>query len=156
MKKAKATADEYEIKGEPELRVLNLGEGWRSIARAVLKRYPTARVVGVDERGFTWTGYEEGYITAEVMHDWTQKSSAEGSDLIAAVSKKAAVPPSAWDLVDLEPECTLFNTANTQNVSRVCTHGKHLDSPANLASVTPERLAEEREDYAQARAGVVT
>ena len=98
----------------------------------------------------------EGYITAEVMHDWNQQSSAAGSDLITAVSKKAAVPVGAWDVIDLEPECTLFNTANVQNVSRGCTHGKHLDSPASLASMTPERLAEEREDYAQARAGVVT
>jgi hypothetical protein len=156
VRKARLTADAYEIKSEPELRVLNLGEGWRSIAKAVLKYYLTARVVGVDRRGFTWTGYVEGYITAEVMHDWTQKSSAGGSDLITAVSKKAAVPASAWDVVDLEPECTLFSTANVQNVSRGCAHGKHLESPANIASMTPERLAREREDYAQARAGVVT
>ena len=61
--KARLTASRYEIVGEPELRVLNLGEGWRSIARAVQKYYPTARVVGVDKRGFTWTGYVEGYIT---------------------------------------------------------------------------------------------
>jgi hypothetical protein len=36
----------------------------------VLKKYPTARVVGVDRRGFTWTGYVRGYITAKVHHDW--------------------------------------------------------------------------------------
>ena len=48
VRKARLTASEYEIGGEPELRVLNLGEGWRSIAKAVLKYYPTARVVGVD------------------------------------------------------------------------------------------------------------
>ena len=59
-------------------------------------------------------------------------------------------------MINLEPECTLFSAANTQNVSRGCTHGKHLDSPANLASMTPERLAEERQDYAEAIAGVVT
>ena len=62
----------------------------------------------------------------------------------------------AWGIIDLEPECTLFSTANTQNMSRGCTHGKYLDSPASLASMAPERLAEEREKYAQARAGVVT
>ena len=44
---ARKTADEHEIKGKPEIRVLNLGEGWRSIAKAVLKKYPTARVVGL-------------------------------------------------------------------------------------------------------------
>ena len=57
VRKARLTASEYEIGGEPELRVLNLGEGGRSIAKAVLKHYPAARVVGVDKRGFTWTGY---------------------------------------------------------------------------------------------------
>ena len=46
VRKARLTASEYEIGGEPELRVLNLGEGWRSIAKAVLKHYPTARVGG--------------------------------------------------------------------------------------------------------------
>ena len=82
---ARKTTDEHEVKGEPEIRVLNLGEGWGSIAKAVLKKYPSARVMGVDRRGSTWAGYKRGYIciTAEVHHDWPQKSSAEGSDLIA-------------------------------------------------------------------------
>ena len=51
-RRARLTANEYEIRGEPELRVLNFGEGWRSKARAVLKHYPTARVVGTDKRGY--------------------------------------------------------------------------------------------------------
>ena len=41
-------------------------------------------------------------------------------------------------------------------MSRGCTHSKHLGSAANLANMTPERLAEERLDYAEAIAGVVT
>ena len=93
----------------------------------------------MDRRGFSWTGFERGYITAEVHHDWSQKNSAEGSDLISAASKKASVPMTAWGMINLEPECILFSAANTQNVSRGCTHGKHLDSPANLARMTPER-----------------
>ena len=76
--------------------------------------------------------------------------------MISAVSKKASVSVTAWDVINLKPECTLFSAANTQNVSRGCTHGKHLDSPANLASMTPERLAEERQDYAEVIARVVT
>ena len=138
--------------------MLNLGEGWRSVAKAVLKKYPTARVVGVDRRGFTWTGYERGYITAEVHHDWSQKSSAEGSDLISAVSKKASVPVTAWDVIDLEPECTVLpapSTANNQNTTRGCAHGKHAEKPASIANMAPERRAEERQMYAEARAGVV-
>ena len=77
-------------------------------------------------RGFTWAArFVRGYITAEVHHDWSQKGSAEGSDLISAVSKKVSVPVTAWGMIDLEPECTPFSTTNTQNVSRGCTHGKH-------------------------------
>ena len=52
----------------------------------------------------SWTGFQEGYITAEIMHDWNQRNSAGGSDLVTAVSKKASVPVGAWDVVDLEPE----------------------------------------------------
>ena len=153
---ARATADAHELKGDPQIRVLNLGEGWRSIAKAVVKKYPTARVVGVDRRGFTWTGFATGYITAEVHHDWTQKSSEDGSDLITAVSKKASVPVAMWDMINLEPECTVFSAANSQNTSKGCAHGKHAETPASLASMTPERLAEERRLYAEARRGVVT
>ena len=51
---------------------------------------------------FTWTGFERGYIKAEVHHDWSQKGSVEGSDLIPAVSKKASVPATAWDVIDLD------------------------------------------------------
>ena len=153
---ARETASAHEITDEPEILVLNLGEGWRSVAKAVTKRYPTARVVGVDRRGFTWTGLEQGYITAEVHHDWAQKSTVDGSDLITAVSKKASVPPGAWDMINLEPECTLFSAANAQNTTRGCAHGKHAEKPSSIANMAPERLAEERRDYAEARVGVVT
>ena len=50
-------------------------------------------MVGVDRRWFTWTGYEEGYITAEAMHNWNWQSSTAGSNLITVVLKKAAVQP---------------------------------------------------------------
>ena len=153
---ARAMADAHELKGDPELLVLNLGEGWRSIAKAVLKKYPAARVVGVDRRGFTWTGFKTGYITSEVHHDWAQKSSEDGSDLITAVSKKASVPVTKWDMINLEPECTVFSTANSQNTSKGCAHGKHAETPASIASMTPARLEEERRLYAEARRGVVT
>ena len=57
---ARAMADAHELKGDPEILVLNLGEGWRSIAKAVLKKYPTARVVA-----WGWTGEDSHgrYIT---------------------------------------------------------------------------------------------
>ena len=56
----------------------------------------------------------------------------------------------------MEPECTLFSAANAQNTTRGCAHGKHAEKPSSIANMTPERLAEERQEYAEARAGVVT
>jgi hypothetical protein len=156
MAAAMETADEHEIKGEPEILTLNLGEEWRSIAKPVLRKYPTARVVGVGRRGFAWTGFVRGYITAEVHHVWPQKSSGEGSDLIVAVSKKASIPVTAWDMINLEQECTLFSAANAQNTTRGCAHGKHVGKPSRIANMTPKRLAAERQGYAEAIAGVMT
>ena len=62
----------------------------------------------------------------------------------------------AWDVIDLEPECTLFSTVNSQNTTSGCAHGKHAEKPASIANMAPERLVEERRMYAEARAGVVT
>jgi hypothetical protein len=156
---ARKTADEHEIKDEPEILALDLGEGWRSIAKAVQKKYPTARVVGVDRRGFPWTGYVGGYTTAGVHHGWSQKGSAEGSDLTSAVPKEASVPVAAWDVINLEPECTPFSAANAQNTTKGCAHGGHAGGGIEHSEHGPReagRGAEGRLDYAKAIAGVVT
>ena len=73
-----------------------------------------------------------------------------------AASKKASIPATAWDVIDLEPECTLFSEANAQNTTTGCAHGKHAEKPGSIANMTPERLEEERQMYAEAKAGVVT
>ena len=62
----------------------------------------------------------------------------------------------AWDVIDLEPECALFSTANNQNTTRGCAHSKYAEKPASIVIMTPEKLAEERQMYAEARAGVAT
>ena len=61
-----------------------------------------------------------GHITTEVEHDW----SAQDTDLITALSKKASVPASRRSLVTLEPECTLLSAANATNQRNGSTHGK--------------------------------
>ena len=82
--KALSTAQQHEVSKDTTL-VLNLGEGWRSVARGVEAVFPGARVVGADKRRFTWVEAIVGRITAELKHDWSTAT----TDLITALSKKA-------------------------------------------------------------------
>ena len=139
---------------KPSILVLNLGEGWRSVGKAVSEMYPGSRTVGVDRRGFTWTGYERGHITSELEHDWTQKSTSGGSDLITALSKKASVPVGEWDAVMLEPECTLLSAANAMNQSNGSAHGQWALTELNRANSSEERQEEEARMYEEAKEGI--
>lgn len=148
--KALKTAKQHEVLGYTVL-ALNLGEGWRSVARGIEAVFPGALVVGADRRGFTWVGAVVGHITAEIEHDWSTAT----TDLITALSKKVGVSTRAWNIVTLEPECTLFSTANSMNLADGTAHGKWALTEQNIANATPERLEEERVKYEQARKGVV-
>ena len=53
----------------PTQQILNLGEGWRSIEKAVARKCPSEHVTGMDRREFTWVGREKGHITAEARDD---------------------------------------------------------------------------------------
>lgn len=134
-------------------RILNLGEGWGSIRKAVARRWPSVHVTGVDRRGFTWVGREKGHITAEVEHDWNDQR--PGKDLIDTLSKKASVSAKGWALISLEPECTLFSGGNAINQAAGCAHGRWAETEVSLAAMTTERLAQEREMYREAKAGVI-
>ena len=81
--------------------------------------FPGAMVVGADKRGVTCVGAVVGRITAELKHDWSTAT----TDLITALSKKARVSVRAWSMIALEPECTLFSTANAMNMHDGTAHG---------------------------------
>ena len=67
--------------------------GVDSESKAVVKKYPTARVVGTRGlEGLHVDGLLVGHTTAEVHHDWAQKGSGDGSDLATAVSKRFPFP----------------------------------------------------------------
>ena len=148
--KALSIAQQHEVSKYTTL-VLNLGEGWRSVARGVEEVFPGARVVGADKRGFTWVGAIVGRITAELKHDW----STANTDLITALSKKAGVSVRAWSMIALEPECTLFSTANAMNMHDGTAHGPWALKPQNIANATPERVQDEVRQYEEAIRGVV-
>jgi len=141
---------EHANEEEPTMRVLNLGEGWRSVGRHIESLVPGAHVTGADKRGFTYTGTEMGTITAEISHDWSTQS----SDLITALSKKAAVAVGKWDLVTLEPECTLLSAANAMNQATGSAHGKWALTEQNKQNSTPQRLQIEAQKYLAAKEGI--
>ena len=137
---------------ETQIKILNLGEGYRSIERGIHTKYPEAKVTGADRRGFTYTGQKHGEITAEIRHDWTNQK----TDLITAISKKASTAPSKWTLVTLEPECTLFSATNAMNQKNGSAHGKWAESEQNKAAAAPGRVEDERRMYQEAKEGVMT
>ena len=134
----------------PTMWALNIGEGWRSVGRHIASIVPGAHIAGADRRGFTYTGTAMGHITAEIQHDW----STQDSDLITALSKKASVPVGKWDLITLEPECTLFSVANAINQASGSAHGQWALTELNILNSTPQRQSEEALRYQQAKDGV--
>lgn len=150
--KTKEMNKKYAILTKPTMLVLNLGEGWRSVGRAITKIVPGAHVVGADRRGHTYTGTLHGTITSELKHDWTNQK----TDLIGALSRKASISPKAWDLITMEMECTLFSRANIINQATGSAHGLWALTPQNRANAPPGRVEEEQEMYKQAVEAVET
>ena len=121
--------------------VLDLGEGWGSVGRAIRETGRRIRVVGVDNRGFTSTGTRHGIITAEVTHDFAANSS---TDLITAISRKVGVHPRAWALVWMSMECRLFSKANALNQATGTAHGRWALTALSKANSTQAKQTEER------------
>ena len=151
-RKAKVTCEKYTTTTKPTMLALNLGEGWRSVGRAIAKLIPGAHIAGADRRGRTYTGTLHGTITAELKHDWTNQT----TDLITALSRKASISPKAWDLITMEMECTLFSRANIINQATGSAHGIWALTPLNRANAAPGRVEEEEELYKLAVEAVET
>ena len=152
IRKAKVTREKYTTTTKPTLLALNLGEGWRSVGRAIANLIPGAHIAGADRRGRTYTGTLHGTITAELKHDWANQT----TDLITALSKKASISPKAWDLITMEMECTLFSRANIINQATGSAHGLWALTPLNRANAAPGRVEEEEELYKLAVEAVET
>ena len=133
-------------------RVLDIGEGWGSVGRALRQMGRAIKVVGVDRRGMTYTGTKYGKITAEVTHDLAADTR---TDTITAISRKAGVSTKAWSLVWMSPECKLYSRANAMNHAKGCAHGKWALTPLNMANATPQRLQEEKDRTAEADKAVM-
>ena len=64
------------------------------------------------------------------------------------------MPVGKWDLITLEPECTLFSVANAINQASGSAHGQWALTELNILNSTPQRQSEEALRYQQAKDGV--
>ena len=136
-----------EERSEERYMVLDLGEGWGSVGRAVKEMQVGARVVGVDRRGHTKTGRRTGIILSEVQHDLGKRCK---TDQITAISRKASVSARRWDLIWISAECTLFSSANQINQKTGTAHGIWAQTDLNKKNARPEKIQEELGKLAEA------
>ena len=61
----------------------------------------------------------------------------------------------AWSMIMLEPECTLFSTANAMNMHDGTAHWPWALKPQNIGNATPGRVQDEVGQYEEATRGVV-
>ena len=121
--------------------VMDLGEGWGSVGRAIRDMGMSIRVVGVDNRGATNTGTTHGIITAEIAHDF---STSATTDIITAVSRKVGVTTKTWSLVWMSMDCKLFSRANAMNQATGTAHGRWALTALSKANSTQAQQEEEK------------
>lgn len=125
--------------------VIDIGEGWGSVRNAVREMEEDVTSIGVDRRGFTYTGTRDGVITAAVTHDLTEKGSG---GVLESIAKKAGRSIRTWTLLWASPECSPLSIANAMNQSKGAAHGKWATTQENRGNATTERIEQEKE-YSQ-------
>lgn len=121
--------------------VVDMGEGWGSIRRA-LQALPGVTVVGVDRRRHTNTGAKHGVITAAVHHDLTERGK---QDLLSTIAKKVGRSVQSWTLLWMSLECSNMSIANAINQATGSAHGKWALTEQNREKATHERISQEEE-----------
>jgi hypothetical protein len=140
--KASITYQEHGNKKFKHLMV-DIGEGWGSIGRAVHETHPDIQVVGLDRRGFTYTGMKHGVITAAVNHDYSIPQDDLRESRRRTLERKVGRSVKKWLLAWISAECTIWSQGNYMNTVKGAAHGNKALLPANVSAATPERLAEE-------------
>ena len=133
--------------------ILDMGEGWGGIRRAVEAMEEGVRSVGVDRRGFTALGKDLNQIIARISVDFAEPTKAQ--NLLHKIAAKGGRALHTYLMTWLSPECTLFSQANWMNVTRGCAHGAAALDPRNVSRSTPERQAEEADLVQEAKKALV-
>ena len=122
--------------------VMDFGEGWGSVGRAIRDKFEGTKVYGVDKRGLTSTGAKHGTITAAINHDFTAN---ESRGLMRGVARKAGVSTRKWTLAWLSLECSPLSIANAINQASGTAHGPWANSVQNTSKAQGVRLEQEQE-----------
>jgi hypothetical protein len=133
--------------------ILDMGEGWGGIRRAVEAMEEGVRSVGVDRRGFTALGKDLEQIISRICVDFAEPTKAQ--NLLRKIAAKGGRALHTYLMAWLSPECTLFSQANWMNVTRGCAHGAAALDPRNISASTPERQAEEADLVQEAKKALV-
>ena len=133
--------------------ILDMGEGWGGIRRALEAMEEHVRSVGVDRRGFTTLGKGMGQIIARICVDFAEPTKAR--NVLQKIAAKGGRALHTYLLVWLSPECTLFSQANWMNVTKGYAHGAMALDPRNVSASTPERQAEEADLVQEAKKALV-
>ena len=125
--------------------ILDMGEGWGGIRRAVSPMIEGVTSVGADRRGFTSIGKGLPKIISRITTDFSTPINSGYSNLLRKVSKLSVRPLSEYLMVWLSVECTLYSQACYMGVTAGTAHGKAALHPANIAAAPPEQIEHEME-----------
>ena len=136
---AEEANEEHQKEREKHL-VIDIGEGWGSVRRTL--QGMGVQSIGVDRRGFTYTGAKEGTIISAVNHDLT---AVTAGGVLKAIAKKAGRAVNTWTMVWLSPECSPLSIANAINQKSGSAHGRWATTEKNRKEASEEDLELERE-----------
>jgi len=125
--------------------VLDMGEGWGGIRRAVSTMMEGVASVGADRRGFTSVGSNLPKIISRITTDFSTPIDSGYSNLLKKMATLSCRPLSGYLMVWLSVECTLYSQACYMGVSAGTAHGAAALHPLNIAAASPERIAHEME-----------
>jgi len=127
-------------RGKEKHLVIDIGEGWGSVRRTL--QGMGVQSIGVDRRGFTYTGAKEGTITSAITHDLTTVTKG---GVLKAIAKKAGRAVKSWTMVWLSPECSPLSIANAINQKSGSAHGKWASTEKNRREASEADLELEKE-----------
>ena len=126
--------------------ILDMGEGWGGVRRAVLPMMEGVASVGADRRGLTSVGANMPKIISRITTDFSTPIDSGYSNLLKKMATLSCRPLSGYLMVWLSVECTLYSQACYMGVySAGVGHGAAALHPLNIAAATPERIDHEME-----------
>jgi hypothetical protein len=139
---------------ETKYLMVDFGEGWGSVGRAIREMDPEVEVVGLDRRGLTYTGTKHGVITSAVNHDFSRPVETVKESIRRTLERKVGRSAKQWVIAWMSPECTLWSQGNYMNQTKGAARGLKAMLPKNVSAAAPGRLAQESELTEGAKRGV--